>query len=232
LQSTTVSQAYNSLYGYEIVGVFQNQADIDAYVGPEGSRVEPNAVPGDFKWADLDGDGSITSEDRAFLGNPIPTLTYGLTINAAYKSFDLLIFGQGASGNKIFQGLRRLDITNANWHNKILGRWTGEGSSNERPRATLADPNQNYSKPSDFYLEDGAYLRIKTLQLGYTLPTTLTGKIGVRKIRAYVSSNNLFTLTSYTGYDPEVGGGSDVWGIDTGVYPQARSFLFGLNLSL
>ncbi|WP_262244965.1 SusC/RagA family TonB-linked outer membrane protein [Parapedobacter soli] len=232
LQRTTVGHSYNSFYGYRIAGVFQNQAEIDAYVGPEGTRIQPGAVPGDFKWADLDGDGSITSEDRTFLGTPIPTLTYGLTINAAYKNFDLLVFGQGAAGNKIFQGLRRLDITNANWHNKILGRWVGEGSTNDRPRVTLADPNQNYSKPSDFHLEDGSYLRIKTVQLGYTLPTALTGKIGLRKVRAYVSSNNLFTLTSYTGYDPEVGGGSDVWGIDTGVYPQARSFLFGLNLSL
>ncbi|WP_229738539.1 SusC/RagA family TonB-linked outer membrane protein [Parapedobacter pyrenivorans] len=232
LQRTAPGQAYNSFYGYQILGIFQNQADIDAYVGPEGNRVQPNAVPGDFKWADLDGNGSINADDRTFLGTPIPTLTYGLSINASYKNFDLLIFGQGASGNKIFQGLRRLDIGNANWHNKALGRWTGEGSTNERPRATLADPNQNYSKPSDFYLEDGSYLRIKTLQLGYTLPTSLTGKIGLRKIRAYASSNNLFTFTKYTGYDPEVGGGSDVWGIDTGVYPQARSFLFGLNLTL
>ncbi len=232
LQRTTVGQAYNSFYGYQIAGVFQNQAEIDAYVGPGGGRIQPGAAPGDFKWADLDGNGIIDAEDRTFLGNPIPTLTYGLAINASYKNFDLLVFGQGASGNKIFQGLRRLDITNANWHNKILDRWVGEGSSNDRPRATLADPNQNYSKPSDYYLEDGSYLRIKTLQLGYTLPSALTGKIGVRKIRAYVSSNNLLTLTNYTGYDPEVGGGSDVWGIDTGVYPQARSFLFGLNFSL
>lgn len=232
LQRTQVGHPFNSFYGYDILGVFQNQTEIDAYVSSEGNKIQPNANPGDFKWADLDGNGAIDAEDRKFLGTAIPTLNYGLTINAAYKNFDLLVFGQGAAGNKIFQGLRRLDITNANWHNKILGRWTGEGSSNDRPRATLADPNQNYSKPSDFYLEDGAYLRIKTLQLGYTLPSALTGKIGIRKIRTYVSSNNLFTLTSYTGYDPEVGGGSDVWGIDTGVYPQARSFLFGLNLSL
>ncbi len=232
LQRTTVGQAYNSFYGYQITGVFQNQAEIDAYVNSEGNRIQPGAVPGDFRWADLDGNGSINAEDRTFLGNPIPTLTYGLTINASYKNFDLLVFGQGAAGNKIFQGLRRLDIGNANWHNKALDRWVGDGSTNERPRATLADPNQNYSRPSGYYLEDGSYLRIKTLQLGYTLPNTLTGKIGIRKIRAYVSSNNLFTFTSYTGYDPEVGGGSDVWGIDTGVYPQARSFLFGLNFTL
>lgn len=232
LQRTLPGQAYNSFFGYKIDGVFQNQAEIDAYVGPEGNRIQPNAVPGDFRWADLDGDGNITSEDRAFLGNPIPTFTYGLAINASYKNFDLLIFGQGAAGNKIFQGLRRLDISNANYHNKILNRWVGEGSTNASPRATLADPNQNYSRPSDFYLEDGSYLRIKTLQLGYTLPSSLVSKIGIRKVRAYVSSNNLLTFTNYTGFDPEVGGGSDVWGIDTGVYPQARSFLFGLNFTL
>ena len=232
VQRTAPGQPYNSFYGYQIEGVFQNQAEIDAHVSPEGNRLQPNAVPGDFKWADLDGNGSINAEDRTFLGTAIPTFTYGMTINASYKNFDLLVFGQGAAGNKIFQGLRRLDITNANWHGKILDRWVGEGSSSDRPRATLADPNQNYSRPSAFYLEDGAYLRIKTLQLGYTLPNTLTSKIGIRNIRAYVSSNNLFTFTKYTGYDPEVGGGSDTWGIDAGVYPQARSFLFGLNFTL
>lgn len=232
LQRTQVGHAYNSFYGYEILGVFQNPEEVAAYTGPEGTPIQPGAKPGDFKWADLDGDGAITSEDRKFLGTAIPTLNYGLSINASYRNFDLLIFGQGAAGNKIFQGLRRLDIGNANWHGKALNRWVGEGSTNEFPRATLADPNQNYSKPSDFYLEDGSYLRIKTLQLGYTLPSTLSNRIGFRKVRAYLSSNNLLTFTNYTGFDPEVGGGSDVWGIDTGVYPQARSFLLGLNLSL
>jgi len=231
-QRTTIGQPYNSFYGYKILGVFQNQAEIDNYTGPEGNPIQPNAVPGDFKWADLDGNGSISTDDRTFLGTAIPTLTYGMTINASYKDFDLMIFGQGSAGNKIFQGLRRLDITNANWHSKILNRWVGEGSTNERPRATLSDPNQNYSKASEYFLEDGAYLRIKTLQLGYTLPVTWVSKIGINKIRAYVSSNNLLTFTKYTGYDPEVGGGSDTWGIDAGVYPQARSFLFGLNLTL
>lgn len=231
-QRTAIGQPYNSFYGYQIAGVFQNQAEIDAYVGPEGNRIQPGAVPGDFKWADLDGNGSITTDDRTFLGTAIPTLTYGMTINASYKNFDLMVFGQGAAGNKIFQGLRRLDITNANWHGKILNRWVGEGSTNERPRATLADPNQNYSRASGYFLEDGAYLRIKTLQLGYTLPSSLVNKIGIGRIRAYVSSNNLLTFTNYTGYDPEVGGGSDLWGIDAGVYPQARSFLFGLNFTL
>lgn len=232
LQRTQVGEAFNSFYGYQIMGVFQNQAEIDNYVGANGNRIQPNARPGDFMWADLDGDGSITAEDRTFLGNAIPTLAYGLTINAAYKNFDLLIFGQGSAGNKIFQGLRRLDIRNANWHNKVLDRWVGEGSTNENPRITLDDPNQNYSRPSSHYLEDGSYVRIKTLQLGYTLPFELTNKIGIRKVRAYVSSNNLLTFTSYTGFDPEVGGGHDLWGIDTGVYPQARSFLFGLNFTL
>ncbi len=232
LQRTQVGQSFNAFYGYKILGVFQNQAEIDGHVSSSGQKIQPNAVPGDFRWADLDDNGSINADDRTFLGTAIPTFNYGLTINASYKNFDLLVFGQGSAGNKIFQGLRRLDIGNANWHAKALNRWVGEGSSNERPRATLADPNQNNSRPSEYYLEDGSYLRLKTVQLGYTLPYALTGKIGLRKIRAYVSSNNLATFTNYTGYDPEVGGGSDVWGVDTGVYPQARSFLFGLNFTL
>ncbi|MFL9485350.1 SusC/RagA family TonB-linked outer membrane protein [Chitinophagaceae bacterium LWZ2-11] len=227
---TTVGQPIASFYGFKDLGVFQSQAEINNYVNKAGKVIQPNAKPGDLKFADLDGDGSITSADRTFLGNPTPTWTFGFTANANWKNFDLVVFGQGVAGNKIFQGLRRLDIANANYSTKALGRWTGPGTSYNYPRLVDGDPNGNFTNPSDFYLEKGDYFRIKTLQIGYTIPRNITDKAGIQKVRIYISSNNLVTFTKYTGFDPEIGGTS--YSIDRGVYPQARSFMVGLNVTL
>jgi hypothetical protein len=140
----------------------------------------------------------------------------------------MMAFLSGAAGNKVFQGLRRLDISNANWQTDAMTRWTGEGTSNDYPRLTSSDLNSNFAYMSNFYLEKGDYLRLKVFQLGYTLPTDLVNKIDASKVRFYLSAENLFTMTKYTGYDPEIGGG--VFGIDKGVYPQARSFMLGVQL--
>jgi hypothetical protein len=139
-----------------------------------------------------------------------------------------LVFAQGASGNKIYQAIRRLDIGTANFQTSALGRWTGEGTSNTFPRLTANDTNNNFSNPSDFYLEDGDYIRFKTIQLGYTLPNDVLNKVGIDKIRVYLTGENLFTFTKYSGFDPEIGGG--VFGIDRGYYPQARTGMLGVNL--
>lgn len=227
---TEVGHAFNSFYGYELMGIFQTQQQIDAYTDKSGAKIQPDAKPGDFQWADLDGNGVITDKDRKFIGNPTPSWTYGVTISAAYRGFDIIAFGQGATGNKIFQGLRRLDIPKANWQDKALERWTPENPSTTYPRLTEKDPNKNYTNPSSFYLEDGGYFRIKTLQLGYSLPSTVVKRIGLQKIRVYVMSENLLTITKYTGYDPEIGG-TNALSIDRGVYPQARSFMGGLNVT-
>ncbi|GAA4029524.1 TonB-dependent receptor [Flavobacterium cheonhonense] len=225
---TQVGQAYNSFYGYQTAGIFQNQEEINAYTNASGGLIQPNAVPGDFRWKDVNGDGTITADDKKFLGSPLPKMTFGFTINMDYKGFDMMIFAQGAAGNKIFQGLRRLDIGNANYSTEVLSRWNGEGTSNSYPRVSSSDNNGNFTNMSDFYLEDGDYLRFKVVQLGYTLPSTIINKIGMQKVRLYITAENLLTLTKYTGYDPEIGG--DVFGIDRGYYPQARSFMFGANL--
>lgn len=225
---TQVGEAIGSFYGLKTLGLFQNQGEVDAYVGKNGTKIQPDAKPGDFRWQDTDGSGVIDEADRIFLGNPTPTWTYGFTINLDYKGFDMIIFGQGATGNKIFQGLRRLDIGNANWQEKTMGRWTGEGTTNSNPRLNVDDPNKNYNNPSDFYLEDGGYFRLKTLQVGYSLPGNIIKKAGLNKVRLYVMSQNLFTITKYTGYDPEIGGA--VLSIDRGIYPQARSLMVGVNL--
>jgi TonB-linked SusC/RagA family outer membrane protein len=225
---TQVGEAYNSFYGYQTAGIFQNQDEINAYTNGDGGLIQPDARPGDFRWTDSNGDGTINDEDRVFLGSSLPTYNYGFTINLDYKGFDFMAFAQGAGGNKIFQGLRRLDVGNANYQTDALGRWTGEGTSNSYPRLTNNDTNGNFGKPSDFYLEDGDYLRLKLVQFGYSLPNDVIGKVGLQKLRFYITGENLLTFTKYTGYDPEIGG--SVFGVDRGYYPQARSVMFGANL--
>lgn len=224
-----VGSAYNEFYGYETNGIFQNQADINNYKSADGTVIQPNATPGDFRWKDLNGDGKITEDDRKYLGSPLPKVTYGFTVNVAYKGFDLTVFSQGAAGNKVFQGLRRLDLGGANWQSAALNRWTGEGTSNSYPKVSTSDNNGNFTKMSNFYLQKGDYLRLKIVQLGYSLPTDIISKAGLSKTRLYVTGENLLTFTKYTGYDPEIGG--NVSGIDRGYYPQARSIMFGCNVS-
>ncbi|SDH22642.1 TonB-linked outer membrane protein, SusC/RagA family [Dyadobacter soli] len=225
---TQVGQPISSFFGYVNQGIFQTQEEVDSHVSAEGKKIQPNAKPGDFKWQDLNGDGTITETDRTFIGNPTPKLNYGLTLNAAYKGFDIVVFGQGVAGNQIFQGLRRLDIANANWQTDALDRWTGPGTSTTFPRIVNGDPNKNFQNPSSFYLEKGDFFRLKTLQIGYSLPNSIISKVAMKKARVYVMSQNLFTLTKYTGYDPEIGG--SVLSVDKGIYPQARSFMVGLNI--
>ena len=228
ISRTQIGQPVNSFYGFVTDGIFQNQAEIQAYTNAEGGLIQPNARPGDFRWKDTDGDGAITDADRDFIGNPLPKITYGFTLNVNYKNFDLMVFAQGAAGNQIYQGLRRLDIGSANYQTTALGRWTGEGTSNSYPRLTTGDTNLNFNNPSDFYLEDGDYLRFKTVQLGYSLPKDVLEKVKIDRIRLYITGENLFTFTKYTGYDPEIGG--NVMGIDRGYYPQARTGMLGVNL--
>ncbi|TVZ26139.1 TonB-linked SusC/RagA family outer membrane protein [Gillisia sp. Hel_I_86] len=225
---TAVGESFNSFYGFKTNGIFQNQEDINNYVNSEGQVIQPNAVPGDFRWEDIDDNGRIDDKDRKFLGSSIPKYTFGLTLNLAYKNFDFLAFAQGAAGNKIFQGLRRLDITNANYQTEALQRWTGEGTSNNFPRLSNIDSNNNFSNPSDFYLEKGDYVRLKTVQIGYSFPLDIIQQVRLTKLRIYLTGENLVTLTGYTGFDPEIGGG--VFGIDRGFYPQAISGLLGVNL--
>lgn len=229
LSRTAVGQAIGAFYGFENQGIFQSTADVNSYTGKTGVLIQPNAQPGDFKWSDLNQDGKIDTDDRTFIGDPTPNWSYGFTTSIGYKGIDLVLFGQGAGGNQIYNGLRRLDIPTSNWTTKALNRWTGAGTSNDFPRLTNTDPNHNFSNPSTFYLENGDYFRIKVLQIGYTLPVSLLTKAHLQKVRFYVSGNNLVTFTKYTGFDPEIGGGS--YGIDRGFYPQARSFTAGVNLN-
>jgi TonB-dependent starch-binding outer membrane protein SusC len=232
---TTVGESFGYLFGYKTQGIFQNQGEVNAYKSKDGAIIQPNAKPGDFRFVDINGNGIIDADDRTKIGDPTPSLTYGFNLTVAYSGFDILLFGQGVSGNQIFKATRRFDLQMANMTADALGRWTGEGSSNTYPRLVMGDPNQNFSRSSDFYVESGAYFKIKTLQIGYTVPLSIMSKIGLTRFRVYVSGNNLKTFTKYKGFDPEIGsapnpnGGVGSFGVDRGFYPQARSFLFGLS---
>jgi TonB-dependent starch-binding outer membrane protein SusC len=225
---TQVGLPIGAFFGYKTDGIFQNQNEVNSYVGTDGKLMQPNAKPGDFKFQDVNNDGKIDTEDRTNIGDPTPNWTYGFNFTTAYKGFDVIIFGQGVAGNQIFKATRRFDLQMANMTSDALGRWTGEGTSNTYPRLAMNDPNQNFSRSSDFYVEDGGFFRIKTLQIGYSFPKNWINKVRLNKCRLYVSGNNLLTLTKYSGFDPEIGGGS--FGIDRGIYPQARFYLAGVQV--
>ena len=224
-------EVFPYFYGFKTDGLFQNQAEVDGYVNGEGARLQPTAKPGDVRFVDTNGDGSISDDDKTKIGKGAPDWTYGLTLGADWKGFDANLFFQGTYGNDIFDFAQRGDIPAANRPAWILDRWHGEGTSNRMPRMTSANPNSNW-RSSDLYIKDGSYVRLKSAQLGYTLPDALTKKISIQRLRLYVSADNLLTFTGYDGFDPEIAsGGYTTIGIDRGIYPQARTISLGANIS-
>ncbi|MEM7368386.1 MAG: TonB-dependent receptor [Bacteroidota bacterium] len=224
---TTVGLPIGYFYGYKTDGIFQTAEEVATYTNADGNPLQPEAQAGDFRFVDVNENGEIDPEDRTFIGDPTPNWTYGFNASVGWKGFDLVVFGQGVAGNELFKATRRFDLQMANMTGDALDRWTGEGTSTTYPRLVMNDPNRNFSRSSDFYVENGAFFRIKTLQLGYSIPKGLKQAIGFSKIRFYISGNNLLTFTEYSGFDPEIGGGS--YGVDRGIYPQARFYLLGIN---
>jgi hypothetical protein len=212
-------------FGYKTVGLFQNAADIAK------APTQAGAVPGDIQFADINGDGVINANDRTKIGDPFPTFTMGWNLSLDYKNFDFNMFTYASIGNDIYKAYER----NANFSNKsreVLARWTGEGSTNDAryPRYSFTDANSNI-RVSDRYVEDGSFVKIKNIQLGYTFNSN-TIKKAFSKLRVYVQVRNAFTFTKYTGFDPEIAGGILDTGIDRGAYPQARTFSVGLDIKL
>jgi TonB-linked SusC/RagA family outer membrane protein len=219
-------------YGLKTSGIFQNQSEVDAYTNAEGTLIQPLAKPGDVRFVDNNNDGKIDATDRTNIGNPTPTNFFGFNLSASYKGFDFSAFFNGVTGNDILNGTKRHDLYKSNMPAKMLNRWTGEGTSNTLPRFTWNDANGNWTNISQLYIEDGSFLRLKNVQLGYNVPATLLTRAKIEKVRLYVSGENLLTFTKYTGLDPEVGGrGTTDIGIDRGLYPQARTFRLGLNVT-
>ena len=226
-QRTAVGQPIYAYYVYKVMGIFQSQAEVDAYTNSDGSKIQPDAKPGDLKFAHPTGTGKLGPSDRQFDGSPFPTWTYGFNFAANYKQFDILVFGQGVWGNKIYQVYRRVDLPYANFPVAALNAWTPTNTNTNYPRLVGTDVNGTFSNPSDFYLQSGAYFRVKSLQLGYSLPKSINQKLDINKVRLYISADNLFTITKYKGYDPEISSG-----IDQGVYPAARTFRVGVDVTL
>ncbi len=227
----TIGSPMGVFYGVKTDGIFQNQAEIDSYVSSTGGKIQPKAKPGDIKFIDQNGDGTILENDRVNLGSPYPKFTGGVNLNLEFGGFDLNMFVYAALGQKVYDATRRYDMNGTNYRADWLNRWTGEGTSNTYPRVTFVDDNENMNTVSDFFVHDASFVRLRNVSIGYTLPKVATDYLKISKVRFYVSADNLYTFTNYKGYDPEIGGGVFSNGIDHGVYPQARTLMGGVNIT-
>ncbi len=232
--NTAPGHAIQSYYGWVVEGIFQTQDEVSKH-----ATQAAGTGPGDIKFKDLNGDGVIDNKDRTFLGSFIPKLTYSLNVGANYKNFGLSVFFQGVQGNKIYNALRTTTEGMVRFFNagtKVLNAWTPTNTNTDVPRAISSDPNQN-ARPSNRFLEDGSYLRLKNVMLSYTIPDKSLQSITkgiVSNFRIYVSAQNILTFTKYTGFDPEVGnrapGSSSLTnGIDYAVYPQPKAYQVGIT---
>ena len=212
-----------AFYGYKTDGIFQNQAELDAY--PHTG----DATIGDLRRVDVNGDHVINDLDRTFIGSPIPKFIFGFNAEVSYKQFDVSISLQGQTGNKIFNAKEFIRPDAYNFEQHVIDRWTGEGTSNTEPRASFG--GYNYI-PSDKFIQDGSFLRLRSFVVGYTLSEAISRKLHVQQFRLYLKGNNLYTLTKFTGYTPEIGSGDVLSsGIDTGIYPITAVYSFGVNIT-
>lgn len=230
-----------SFYLIKTDGLFQNEAEVQAHKTPEGKLIQPNAKPGDIRFIDFNGDGQISDNDRQYAGSPFPKLSYGIRGNVAYRGLDLGIFFDGVYGNKIYNYTRaRMEAMNEinNFGIAALDAWTPQNTGTNVPRFTMEDQNQNRRRVSDRWLEDGSFFRLKTLEVGYTLNSSLLQKIQLKNTRIFTAFENLFVATKYKGYTPDLGqsdglngqgSGTFSRGVDTGRFPMARTMMIGLQ---
>ena len=232
IYQSEAGQPMNSFYVIKTAGIFQSDAEAAAYT-KDGQRIQPNAVAGDLKFVDFNNDGKIDDNDRQYVGSAMPKFTYALSGGFEWKGFTVDVMFQGVAGNKIAYVGKQMILSdvegNFNRSAEILNAWSPSNTGSSIPRLSKNDPNGNFSTPSDYYIENGSYLRLKNLTIGYDLTKVL------RKVphfagrgsscRVYVSGENLFTITKYSGMDPEMGG------YDTIKYPVSRVFAFGIKLN-
>lgn len=231
---TKVGKPIGAFYLYKTDGIFQSMEEINQYVNNEGELLQPEAKPGDIKFLDMNNDGTIDEDDKVYCGSGIPALEANLNFSADYKGFDLsLVLGSAwnyklYNGNKYFyEGMN----SSSNMLKSTLNAWTPTNTETDVPRAIYQDPNGN-TRESDRFLENGNFVRLRQLQLGYTLPSSLTKKVYIEKLRFYVSGENLFTITAYDGIDPEFSRSNVLnTGIDKLIYPFTRSFTVGAQLT-
>ena len=212
-----------AFFGYETDGVFQNQGELDAY--PHLS----NAGVGDLRFVDTNGDGTLNAADRTTIGSPIPDFIFGLNFQFYYKNFDFALEFQGQYGNEIFNGKEVVRPDPYNFEDRMMGRWTGEGTSTSIPRPSFGGYNYTIS---DYFIQDGSYIRLRNIALGYSLSESINDRLKINQARVFVRATNLFTLTDFTGYSPEVANENDLSnGLDTGGYPISSIYSVGLNFN-
>jgi hypothetical protein len=216
-------------WGYKSDGLFQNEQEITNWIAAGNGVLQNDVKPGDVRYIDVNQDGVIDDNDKVNLGNGMPDFTYGFNLGLGYKGFDFSVQASGAAGQQIVQSYRNYTNKYANYTTAILGRWTGEGTSNRIPRVTEQNINWQFS---DLFIQDGDYLRITNITLGYDFSRFVKPKF-ISQARIYAQVQNAFTFTRYEGMDPEIGYGTDGWvtGIDVGYYPRPRTVLFGVNLT-
>ena len=212
-----------SFYGYKTDGIFQTQEELDAY--PHNSQ----AGVGDLRFVDINNDGKIDGNDRTNLGSPIPKFIYGINISLEYLNFDFSLDMQGQYGNKIFNAKEVVRPDPYNFEKHVFDRWTGPGTSNTEPRPSFG--GYNYSI-SDKFIQDGSFIRLRTIMIGYSFSEKISNKLRIQKLRVYAKANNLYTFTKFTGYTPEIAS-QDVLSnsIDYGIYPVTAIYSFGLNIT-
>jgi TonB-linked SusC/RagA family outer membrane protein len=218
---TIIGESIGHYFGYKTAGVFQNEEQLNTIPtrGPE--------VPGDLIFEDTNGDGVVNNNDRVILGSPIPDLIFGFNLGFDFRGIDFRADFNGTVGNEIYNSKKQVRFNTYNFETSFLDRWTGEGTSTTEPRVT--NGGHNY-EVSDRFIEDGSFLRLRNVQVGYTFPAATLEKIRVQNFRLYVSGTNLFTLTKYSGYTPEIGGGNVLGtGYDSGIYPIARTINVGVS---
>jgi hypothetical protein len=215
---TIVGEPIGQFYGFDVAGIFQSQEDINSYVSSDGQVIQPNAVPGDFKYNDLNDDGTIDGNDHTFLGNPNPRYVYGINSNWRFKAFDLTLDFQGVAGVEIYNATLGARFGTENFTRDFFeNRWHGEGTSNDYPSANIGG-GQNY-RANSFYVESGDYFRVRNIQLGFTLPSSLTERWNFNSVRLYLNAQNALNFFSYRGMTPEVGGAPTRAGVDTRSIP-------------
>jgi TonB-linked SusC/RagA family outer membrane protein len=225
-----VGHPMSSFFGYKVIGLFQSDSEVTS------SPTQDGAEPGFFKYADLNGDDAITPDDRTFIGDPNPKFTYGFNLSFTYKNFDLSAFLYGSQGNDIFnwnkwwtdfwpsfQGQKSTDL--------LYNSWTPDNPTANVPKASNTSNFSTNTQVTSYYIEDGSYLRMKNLELGYTIPDNVTNRINIKSLRVYLQAVNLFTITKYSGLDPELGGDDRAFGSDTGNYPLVKNWIIGLTLN-
>jgi hypothetical protein len=217
-----VGSPIGAFYGYDVAGIFQNQAEVDA-------SAQKNAKPGDFRFIDQNKDNVIDTRDKIILGNPNPRVLYGFNSFFEWRKIDLQFDVQGIAGVELFNANKGKRFGNENYTLDFYNnRWHGEGTSNTYPSAYLNGSNLD---PNAWYIEKGDYIRIRNVQIGYNLISNLTKKLGAQKLRVYLNAQNPFTFFRYLGFTPEVGGSPMNAGIDQDIYPLSATYNFGLNLS-